>query len=66
MKRLRTVVVTTAGFAVAMLALAGDEQTPEDIDPAHLADVLEGLAEARRRQFASDAEVEAVFDRFEG
>ncbi len=51
-------------IARAMLSLAGDEE-PEDIDPAHLPDVLEGLAQARRRQFASDAEVEAAFRRFD-
>ncbi|HSA66403.1 MAG TPA: hypothetical protein VLD66_08520 [Methyloceanibacter sp.] len=51
-------------IARAMLILAGDETTPEAIDPAHLPDVLEGLAQARRREFASDAEVEAAFRRF--
>ena len=52
-------------IARAMLALAGNVTAPEPIDPAHLPDVLEGLAEARRRQFASDAEVEAAFRRFD-
>jgi hypothetical protein len=52
-------------IARAMLLLAGDEGQPEDIDPAHLSDVLEGLAQAKRREFASDAEVEAAFRRFE-
>jgi hypothetical protein len=47
-----------------MLVLAGQEE-PEEIDPAHLPDVLESLAQARRRQFASDAEVEAAFRRFD-
>lgn len=51
-------------IARAMLVLADKEAGPEDIDPAHLGDVLEGLAEARRREFASDAEVEAAFRRF--
>ena len=37
----------------------------EEIDPAHLPAVLEGLAQAERRQFASDAEVEAASRRFE-
>ena len=32
---------------------------------AHLPAVLEGLAQAKRRQFATDAEVEAAFRRFE-
>jgi DNA-binding TFAR19-related protein (PDSD5 family) len=30
-------------IARAMLSLAGDESVPEDIDPAHLADVLSKL-----------------------
>ena len=52
-------------IAQAMLSLAGDEPEPEDVDPAHLADVLEGLAQARRGELASDAAVEATFRRFE-
>ena len=52
-------------IARAMLALAGDETEPEDIDPAHLADVLASLAKAQRREFASDAQVEAAFRSFE-
>jgi hypothetical protein len=48
-----------------MLTLAGGESEPEEIDPAHLADVLEGLAQAKRREFATDAEVEAAFRRFD-
>ena len=53
-------------IARAMLTLAtGDEGEPEEIDPAHLPDVLESLAQAKRREFASDAEVEAAFRRFD-
>jgi hypothetical protein len=52
-------------IARAMLTLAGDEGEPERIDPAHLPAVLEGLAQAKRREFASDAEVEAAFRRFD-
>ena len=52
-------------IAQAMLNLAGDEGEPEDIDPAHLPDVLESLAQAKRREFATDAEVEAAFRRFD-
>jgi hypothetical protein len=52
-------------IAHAMLALAGKDGEPESIDPAHLPDVLEGLAQAKRRQFATDAEVEAAFRRFD-
>jgi DNA-binding transcriptional regulator YdaS (Cro superfamily) len=52
-------------IARAMLTLVGDEVAPEPIDPSHLPDVLEALAQARRQQFASDAEVEAAFRRFD-
>ncbi|MGI8526154.1 MAG: hypothetical protein ACR2K5_08235 [Pseudolabrys sp.] len=52
-------------IARAMLALAGDGSEPEDIDPTHLSDVLASLAQAKRREFASDAEVEAAFRRFD-
>lgn len=51
-------------IARAMLSLAGDDSAPEEIDPAHLSDVLESLAQAKRNEFASDAEVEAAFRRF--
>jgi len=52
-------------IARAMLTLAGDEGEPESIDPAHLPDILESLAQAKRREFATDAEVEAAFRRFD-
>jgi hypothetical protein len=52
-------------IARAMLNMAGDQGEPEPIDPAHVIDVLESLAQARRREFASDAEVEAAFRRFD-
>ena len=42
--------------------LANDE--PEDIDPADLPSVLEGMAQAERGEFASDEQVAAVFARF--
>lgn len=48
----------------AMLHLVHDDREPESIDPAHLAGVLEGLDQARRREFATDEEVEAAFRRF--
>lgn len=51
-------------IARVMLNLA-DEGEAEDIDPTHLADVLESLAQAKRREFATDAEVEAAFRRFD-
>jgi len=37
---------------------------PKSIDPVHLPAVLEGLAQAKSREFATDEEVEATFDRF--
>jgi DNA-binding TFAR19-related protein (PDSD5 family) len=52
-------------IARAMPALARDDSEPEKVDPAHLPDLLEGLAQAKRREFASDAEIEAVFRRFD-
>jgi hypothetical protein len=51
-------------IAQTMLALAGAE--PEPVDETHLPAVLEGLAQALRREFASPAEVEAAFRRFGG
>jgi hypothetical protein len=52
-------------IARTVLSLAEEEQAPEEIDPAHLGDVLKSLAQARRREFATDDEVEAAFRRFE-
>ena len=51
-------------IAQAMLTLAGEEGEPEAIDPAYLSAVMEGLAQAKGRQFATD-EVEATFRRFD-
>jgi hypothetical protein len=48
-----------------LLNLADGEGEPEAIDPAHLPAVLEGLAQAKCRQFATDDEVEAAFRRFD-
>ena len=52
-------------IARAMLQLAAQEDEPEAIDPAHLPAVLNGLAQAKRGEFANDAEVEAAFRRFD-
>ena len=52
-------------IAYAMLALAGAEGESEAIDPAHLSAVLEGLAQAKHRHFATDDDVEAAFRRFD-
>lgn len=40
------------------------EDGPEAIDSAHLPDVLKGLNQMRRGEFASAAQVEAAFRRF--
>jgi hypothetical protein len=52
-------------IARVMLSLTGDREESAEVDPAHLPDVLESLAQAKRRQFATDAEVEAAFRRFD-
>jgi hypothetical protein len=52
-------------IARAILQLVAGDSEPETIDPAHLPAVLEGLAQAKRGDFASDEEVEAAFRRFD-
>jgi len=52
-------------IARAILHLAAVDSEPEPIDPVHLPAVLEGLAQARRREFATDAEIEAAFRGFD-
>jgi hypothetical protein len=52
-------------IARTMLHLAASGDEPEPIEPAHLSAVLEGLAQAKRREFATEAEVEAAFRRFD-
>lgn len=56
---------TQDDIARTILQLAGSEIAAEPVDPAHLTAVLEGLAQAKRREFATDAEVEAAFRRFD-
>ena len=51
-------------IARAVLNLASSDQEPEPLDPADLAAVLDGLAQARRGEFATEIEVEAAFRRF--
>jgi hypothetical protein len=51
-------------FARLIMQLAKADGEPEAIDPAHLPAVLRGLAEAKRREFANEKEVEAAFRRF--
>jgi len=52
-------------IARAMLLLAAQDGEPEPVDPSHLPAVLKGLEQARRGEFAGDAEVEAAFRRFD-
>jgi len=52
-------------IARAILHLAGSELEAEPIEAHHLAAVLEGLSQAKRRAFATDEEVEAAFRRFD-
>ncbi len=52
-------------IARAILMLSGNEDDPEEVDPAHLPALLAGLAQAERREFASDEDIEAAFRRFE-
>ena len=56
---------TQDDIARAILHLAGSEAEAEPVDPAHLAAVREGLGQAKRREFATDDEVEAAFRRFD-
>jgi hypothetical protein len=51
-------------IAQAMLTLAGRDE-PEDIDPAHLSAVLEGLDQIKRGEFATDQQVETVLHRLQ-
>jgi predicted transcriptional regulator len=44
---------------------AGTDDEPEEIDPEHLAAVLEGLDEIRRGEIATEEEVAAAFRKFE-
>jgi Ca2+-binding EF-hand superfamily protein len=51
-------------IAQAMIRLVGDNGA-EPIDSAHLAAILEGLAQARSGNFASVQEVDAAFRCFD-
>jgi hypothetical protein len=51
-------------IARAMLSLAESSQEPEEIDPDHLPHVLEGLAQARRGERATQEQVDAAYRRF--
>jgi predicted transcriptional regulator len=49
--------------AQTMLRMVQAEE-PEPVDPIHLDAVLEGLAQLRRGEFASESDVEAAFRSF--
>jgi hypothetical protein len=51
-------------IARVILHLAESEMEPEPVDPAHLVPVLKGLAQAKRREFATAEEIKAAFRRF--
>lgn len=51
-------------IARLMLNLAEPDGSIEQTDPAHLPDVLDGLKQFGRGEFASDEEVDAAFKRF--
>ena len=42
-----------------------DQDPPEPIHPLHLEVVMTGLAQAKRREFATEEEVDAAFRRFD-
>lgn len=52
-------------IALATFTLSDQDEESEAIEPAHIPAVLEGFAQANRREFATDAKVEAAFRRFE-
>jgi hypothetical protein len=52
-------------IARTILHLARTEVDVEPVGPAHLTAVLEGICQAKRREFATEEEVEAAFRRFD-
>ena len=52
-------------IARALLEVATDWEEDEDIEPAALPGVLEGLADADAGRIATAAEIEAAYKRFE-
>jgi len=48
-----------------MLHLAANDAEPQPVEAAHLSAVLQGLSQAKNRQFASDQQIEAAFRRFD-
>ena len=52
-------------IAQAILDIADGLEADEDIDPAALPGVIEGLADAEAGRFATEAEIETVYRRFD-
>jgi hypothetical protein len=52
-------------IARTVLHLVSGDREPEPVDPAHLAAVLQGLEQAKSGRFATEAEVESAFRRFD-
>ncbi len=52
-------------IARTMLHLAANDTEPQPVESAHLPAVLQGLEQAKQRQFASDGEIETAFRRFD-
>ena len=52
-------------IARLVLHLSQRSDEPEEIDPAHLPAVLEGLAQVERGEFATEAQLEAAFRGFD-
>ena len=52
-------------IARLMIDLARPDPTVEPLDPAHRKRVLRGLEQARRGEFATEAEVDEAFRRFQ-
>jgi hypothetical protein len=52
-------------LARVLLQLAGDEQPPIQLTPAEEIDLAEALAEAERRDFASDEAMRALWAKYE-
>lgn len=51
------------GPAAPPSALRHDDAPPEPLDPDHRGAVLDGLDEVRRGEFASDADLAAIYRR---
>jgi len=52
-------------IARTILHLAEGDGEPEPMDPVDLRALLEGLDQAKRRDFASESEIEAALRRFD-